>query len=168
MNKLALEAGAVEATAAEHWARGGPGAVDLANAVVRTCTSTPSTNFKFLYPLDTPLEEKIRTVAREIYGAKDIELSALAQERLALYTKQGFNNLPICMAKTHLSLTDKPEVKGAPKGFILPIRDVSASIGAGFIIPMVGTMAGILGLPTRPAFFDMDVNPDTEEVEGLF
>ena len=112
--------------------------MQLAHAVVRACEQ-PS-DFKFLYDLAMPLDDKIRTIAREIYGAQDIELSELAQQRINLYTKQGFNNLPICMAKTHLSLTHDPSIKGAPKGFILPIRDVSASIGAGFIIPMVGSV----------------------------
>lgn len=102
-------------------------------------------DFKFLYPLDLPIEEKIRTIAREIYGADDIELSELARKRIETYTRQGFGNLPICMAKTHLSLSHDPNLKGAPKGFVLPIRDASASIGAGFIIPLVGTVSTFNG-----------------------
>lgn len=98
-------------------------------------------NFKFLYPLTLSLEEKIRTIAREIYGAQDILLSDMAKKRIDTYTRQGFGNLPICMAKTHLSLSHDPSLKGAPKGFVLPIRDASASVGAGFIIPIVGTVS---------------------------
>jgi methylenetetrahydrofolate dehydrogenase (NADP+)/methenyltetrahydrofolate cyclohydrolase/formyltetrahydrofolate synthetase len=138
VRELSVQNGAYDAVVAEHWAKGGAGAVDLAEAVAKACLQ-PS-DFKFLYPLSLSLEEKIRTIAREIYGAADIELSELARNRLETYTRQGFGNLPICMAKTHLSLSHDPNLKGAPKDFILPIRDASASIGAGFIIPLVGTV----------------------------
>jgi methylenetetrahydrofolate dehydrogenase (NADP+)/methenyltetrahydrofolate cyclohydrolase/formyltetrahydrofolate synthetase len=136
---LCTKHGAFDAVVAEHWAKGGAGAVDLAEAVVKACQQP--VNFKFLYPLSMPLEEKIRTIACEIYGADDIELSDLAKRRLETYTRQGFNNLPICMAKTHLSLSHDPNLKGAPKGFVLPIRDASISAGAGFIVPMVGAVS---------------------------
>jgi len=123
-------------------AKGGAGAVDLAKALIQACNEP--NDFKFLYDLSMPLEEKIRTIAREIYGADDIELSEKAASRIALYTKQGFNDLPVCIAKTHLSLSHDPTLKGAPKGFILPISDCTASIGAGFIIPLVGSVSRLL------------------------
>lgn len=80
----------------------------------------------------------------------------------------GFNDLPICMAKTHLSFSHETQVKGAPQGFSLPVRDIRASVGAGFLYPLVGTMSTMPGLPTRPCFFDIDLDPDTEEIQGLF
>ncbi|XP_015756198.1 PREDICTED: C-1-tetrahydrofolate synthase, cytoplasmic-like, partial [Acropora digitifera] len=99
---------------------------------------------------------------------QEIELEPEAQKKIELYKKQGFNDLPICMAKTHLSLSHNPDLKGCPKGFILPIRDVRASVGAGFLYPLVGTMSTMPGLPTRPCFYDIDLDPVTEDVLGLF
>ncbi|XP_021947431.1 C-1-tetrahydrofolate synthase, cytoplasmic [Folsomia candida] len=163
---LSIRCGAFDAVVAEHWAKGGAGAVDLGNAIIKACGQP--VNFNFLYPLTMSLEDKIRTIAQEIYGAKDIELSELAKKRIETYTRQGFGHLPICMAKTHLSLSHDPNLKGAPKGFILPIRDVSASVGAGFIIPIVGQMSMMPGLPTRPCFYDVTLDPETELVDGLF
>jgi len=150
----------------EHWGKGGAGAEDLAKAVVKACEQP--VNFKFLYPLSLSLEDKIRTISQDIYGAKDIELSELAKKRIETYTRQGFGNLPICMAKTHLSLSHDPNLKGAPTGFTLPIRDVSASVGAGFVVAYVGEMMMMPGLPTRPCFFDVTLDPDTEQIDGLF
>lgn len=159
--------------------------MDLAQAVIRASES--ESKFEFLYSLDLPIHDKIEIIARKIYGAAGIELSAEAQAKVDLYTKQvrvfrsrnsihtlalyllqGFGDLPICMAKTHLSLSHQPELKGAPSDFILPIRDIRASVGAGFLYPLVGTMSTMPGLPTRPCFFDIDLDPDTNEVKGLF
>ena len=112
------------------------------------CCSQAS-NFKFLYDLDLPIETKIETIAREIYGADGIEVSEEAKAKIDRYTQQGFSNLPICMAKTHLSFSSDPTKKGAPTGFIIPVRDVRASVGAGFLYPLVGTMSTMPGLPTR-------------------
>ncbi|CAJ0935596.1 unnamed protein product, partial [Mesorhabditis belari] len=158
--------GAQNAVVSEHWAKGGAGAIQLANAVVEA--TSEKSNFKFLYPLDLGLEEKIATIAREIYGADGIELSEAAKEKIERYTRQGFSKLPICMAKTHLSLSHDPTKKGAPTGFILPIRDVRASVGAGFIYPLVGEMTTMPGLSTRPCFFDITIDPETEQIDGLF
>ncbi|NXI67218.1 C1TC protein, partial [Anseranas semipalmata] len=164
--QLAKEAGAFDAVECTHWAEGGKGAVALAQAVQRA-SQTPS-NFRFLYNVELPVIDKIRLIAQQIYGASDVELLPEAQEKVALYTKQGFGNLPICMAKTHLSLSHDPEQKGAPMGFILPIRDIRASVGAGFLYPLVGTMSTMPGLPTRPCFYDIDLDPLSGEVNGLF
>lgn len=158
-----LAQGASGAVVASHFAQGGAGAVDLARAVITATDQHRSSGgperFRFLYPLDQSLKAKIEAIART-YGAKDVEYSEAAEAKLANYERQGFGNLPICMAKTHLSLSSDPALKGAPTGFTLPIRDVRASIGAGFIYPLVGTMPTIPGLPTLPNFFFMDVDDD--------
>ncbi|KAK3865534.1 hypothetical protein Pcinc_028863 [Petrolisthes cinctipes] len=166
VKKLAVGAGAADAVICSHWANGGAGAVGLAEAVVKAA-SQPS-DFKFLYDLKLPVEEKIRTIACRIYGADDIEIQPEAQTQIDRYKKQGFNDLPICMAKTHLSLTSDPSKKGAPTGFTIPVRDVRASVGAGFLYPLVGTMSTMPGLPTRPCIYDIDLDLETEEVQGLF
>ncbi|XP_023420315.2 monofunctional C1-tetrahydrofolate synthase, mitochondrial isoform X1 [Cavia porcellus] len=164
--ELAKRAGAFDAVPCYHWSVGGKGSVELARAV-REAASQRS-HFQFLYDVQLPIVEKIRTIAQAVYGAKDIELSPEAQSKIDRYTQQGFGNLPICMAKTHLSLSHQPERKGVPKDFILPISDVRASIGAGFIYPLVGTMSTMPGLPTRPCFYDIDLDTETEQVKGLF
>uniref|UniRef100_A0A7N8X8V1 C-1-tetrahydrofolate synthase, cytoplasmic n=1 Tax=Mastacembelus armatus TaxID=205130 RepID=A0A7N8X8V1_9TELE len=163
---MAKAAGAFDAVRCFHWAEGGAGAVALGQAVQRACEA-PS-NFKFLYDLDLPIADKIRIIAQKIYGADDIQLLPDAQHKVELYTKQGFGSLPICMAKTHLSLSHEADKKGVPRGFILPIRDIRASVGAGFLYPLVGTMPTIPGLPTRPCFYDIDLDPETDQVNGLF
>ncbi|NWS10004.1 C1TM protein, partial [Pachyramphus minor] len=164
--KIAKQSGAFDAVPCHHWSAGGRGAVKLAQAVEKAANQKNS--FKYLYSLELPIVEKIRIIAQKVYGAQDIELSPVAQSQVDRYTRQGFGNLPICMAKTHLSLSHQPERKGVPTGFILPISDVRASIGAGFIYPLVGTMSTMPGLPTRPCFYDIDLDPITEQVKGLF
>uniref|UniRef100_A0A2K5IRV8 Monofunctional C1-tetrahydrofolate synthase, mitochondrial n=1 Tax=Colobus angolensis palliatus TaxID=336983 RepID=A0A2K5IRV8_COLAP len=165
--ELAKRAGAFDAVPCYHWSVGGKGSVDLARAV-REAASKRS-RFQFLYDVQVrSIVDKIRTIAQAVYGAKDIELSPEAQAKIDRYTQQGFGNLPICMAKTHLSLSHQPDKKGVPKDFILPISDVRASIGAGFIYPLVGTMSTMPGLPTRPCFYDIDLDTKTEQVKGLF
>ncbi|KAF7725240.1 tetrahydrofolate synthase [Apophysomyces ossiformis] len=165
VRKLSLAAGADDAVACDHWARGGLGAVDLGKAVVAACNKDKQ--FKFLYNLDQPIENKIETICKEIYGADGIELSDLAKEKIAIYTKQGFGSLPICMAKTQYSFSHDPALKGVPSGFVVPIRDIRASVGAGFLYPLVGSMQTMPGLPTRPCFFDVDLDEEGKVV-GLF
>ncbi|XP_036905543.1 monofunctional C1-tetrahydrofolate synthase, mitochondrial [Sturnira hondurensis] len=164
--ELAKRAGAFDAVPCYHWSVGGKGSVDLAWAV-REAASKRS-RFRFLYDVQLPIVEKIRTIAQAVYGARDVELSPEAQSKIDRYTQQGFGNLPICMAKTHLSLSHQPDKKGVPRDFILPISDVRASIGAGFIYPLVGTMSTMPGLPTRPCFYDIDLDTEMEQVRGLF
>ncbi|KAG0713829.1 C-1-tetrahydrofolate synthase, cytoplasmic [Chionoecetes opilio] len=166
IQRLASGAGAFDAVICTHWAEGGAGAVKLAEATFRAANE-PS-NFSFLYDLTKPVEDKIRTIARRIYGADDVDIHPKAQEQINRYRKQGFNDLPICMAKTHLSLTSDPSIKGAPTGFTIPVKEVRASIGAGFLYPLVATMTTMPGLPTRPCIYDIDLDPDTLEVKGLF
>jgi len=166
VKRKAMEAGAYDCLVCRHWSQGGAGAVDLANAVVRA--SKEKSDFKFLYGLDLGIEDKIRKIATEIYGAAGIELSPEAAKKIELYTKQGFDKLPICMAKTQYSFSHDPALKGAPKGFTLPIRDIRASVGSGFLFPLVGTMQTMPGLSTRPCFFDVDLDLETGTVVGLF
>ncbi|MFA5611894.1 MAG: formate--tetrahydrofolate ligase [Anaerolineaceae bacterium] len=166
VRKIALQHDAiVEAVVADHFSQGGKGAIELAEAVVRAA-ELPS-NFKFLYPLEMSLKDKIETIAREIYGADGVDYSPIAEGRLAEYERMGYGNLPICMAKTHLSISHDPELKGVPKGFRIPIRDVSASVGAGFVYPLLGTMSTMPGLPTRPAYYDIDIDFETGKILGL-
>ncbi|KAJ3361354.1 tetrahydrofolate synthase [Allomyces javanicus] len=168
--QAAREAGAFDAVPCTHWAEGGKGAVALAEAVERACNAAAANGakFQYLYPLEMPLADKIRAIATKTYGADDIELSELAAAKLATYTAQGFGHLPVCMAKTHLSFSHDPERKNVPTGFVLPIRDVRLSAGAGFVYPLVGTMQTMPGLPTRPCFFDVDLDLETGRVKGLF
>ncbi|KAL3073336.1 hypothetical protein niasHT_038693 [Heterodera trifolii] len=156
-----------EAEVSDHWARGGAGAIKLAETLIKVCQRMPPP-VKFLYPLDESIEQKCRIIATKIYGAKDIEFSDEAKRKADQFKCQGFAGLPICMAKTHLSLSHDPTKKGAPKDFVLPIRDIRVSVGAGFIYPLVGEMMLMPGLPTRPCFFDMDIDPETEIIHGLF
>uniref|UniRef100_A0A0K0FXH1 C-1-tetrahydrofolate synthase, cytoplasmic n=1 Tax=Strongyloides venezuelensis TaxID=75913 RepID=A0A0K0FXH1_STRVS len=150
-----------------HWAEGGKGAIKLAEAVVEACNK--KSDFKFLYPLDIDIPTKIEIIAKEIYGASGISLSEIAKEKIEEYTKLGFSKLPICMAKTQLSLSHDPSLKGAPTNFVLPIRDIRCSVGAGFIIPICADITTMPGLATRPCFFDMDINIEEDNrIEGLF
>ena len=170
-----IEAGAVAAEISSNWAHGGAGSIALAKAVEETCRKAREARaaaggehpFHCLYPVELPLKEKIRTIAREMYGAADVEFSPLAEERLELYTAQGFGDLPICMAKTQLSFSHDPNLKGAPEGFVLPIRDVRASVGAGFIYPLIGEMTTMPGLGSRPGFFDIDIDLESGKIVGL-
>lgn len=166
VRKIALgHPGVADAVVADHFSLGGAGAVALAEAVVKA--SEKPADFKFLYPLDIPLKQKIETIAREVYGADGVDYSELAETRIAEYTRMGYDKLPICMAKTHLSLSHDPELKGVPKGYRIPIRDVSASVGAGFVYPLLGTMSTMPGLPTRPAYYDIDIDFETGRILGL-
>lgn len=166
VRKIAVEeGGAVDAVISNHWALGGKGSVDLARAVVSAAEQ--SSDFKFLYPLDWTIKQKIETIAKEIYGADGVEYSPEAEERIAEYTRLGFSELPICMAKTHLSLSHDPKLKGVPKGFVIPVRDVRASVGAGFLYPVLGKISTMPGLSTRPAFMDIDIDLATGKILGL-
>ena len=165
VRKYALEQGAENAVVSKHWAEGGAGAADLAEAVVAACEK-PS-NFEFLYPLEWSIKQKIEHIAKTIYGAADVTYEPLAEEQIATYERAGFGGLPICMAKTHLSLSHDPLLKGVPTGFTMPVREVRASAGAGFIYPLIGKMSTMPGLATYPAFMKIDLDPETGEIVGL-
>ncbi len=165
VRRKAIEAGAYNAVPSSHWMEGGAGSVELGEAVIEACNQ-PS-DFHFLYSLDKSIKEKIETIVRDIYGGDGVEYSPKAEEQIAAYTRAGFDNLPICMAKTHLSISHDPNLKGAPSGFIVPVREIRASVGAGFLYPLLGTMSTMPGLPTRPAFYEIDLDPETGQVIGL-
>jgi formyltetrahydrofolate synthetase len=165
VRKAAQDAGAEDAVRSTHWADGGAGAADLAKAVVTACEK--ASRFSFLYPLDIPIKEKIEVIATKVYGAVGVDYEPLADKQIQTYTQAGFDKLPMCMAKTHLSLSHDPALKGVPKGFRLPIREVRASVGAGFLYPLCGQMRTMPGLPSRPAFMDVDVAADGRIV-GIF
>jgi formyltetrahydrofolate synthetase len=165
VRNVAIAAGADDAVMSNHWAEGGAGAVELAKAVVAACEK-PS-NFRFLYPLELGIKEKIEAIVRGMYGGSGVEYSEQAQKKIELYTRNGFDRLPICMAKTHLSLSHDPNLKGAPVGFVVPVRDIRASVGAGFLYPLLGTMSTMPGLPTRPGYYDIDIDTETGRILGL-
>jgi len=162
----ALDAGAEDAVVARHWMEGGDGAKALGEAVI-AAAEKPS-NFKFLYDLDLSIKDKIEIICKEIYGADGVDYTPEAETKIALYNKLGFDKLPLCMAKTHLSLSHDAALKGVPKGFRVPIRDIRASVGAGFLYPLLGTMRTMPGLPARPVFYDVDLDLETNRVLGLF
>lgn len=166
VKEQAVAAGAEGAFVSEVWARGGEGGVELAEAVIAACEK-PS-NFRFLYPLDIPIKEKIEIIATHIYGADGVDYLPEAEHKIKLYTELGYDKLPICMAKTHLSLSHEPNWKGVPRGYRLPIRDVRASVGAGFLYPLCGDMRTMPGLPSKPAFQKVDIDLATGKVVGLF
>jgi formyltetrahydrofolate synthetase len=166
VREAALAAGAEDSVVSRHWMEGGEGAVALAEAVVKA-VEKPN-DFKFLYPLDWSIKKKIETICKEIYGADGVDYEPEAEAKIELYTKLGFDDLPLCMAKTHLSLSHDPSLKGVPTGFRVPISDIRASVGAGFLYPLVGKISTMPGLPTRPVFYDVDLDLETGRVVGLF
>jgi formate--tetrahydrofolate ligase len=165
IRSMAISAGAEDAVPGEYWARGGEGARDLSLAVVEACEK-PS-EFRFLYPLEMPIKEKIHAIGTKIYGADGIEYSPVAEKKIKTFTSLGFDSLPVCMAKTHLSLSHEPSWKGRPRNYTLPVRDVRLSAGAGFLTPLCGDMRTMPGLPSDPAGAHMDIDEEGN-VEGLF
>ena len=161
----ALKAGAEQVVVSDVWAKGGKGGIGIAEALVEACSK--KSNFRFLYPDDMPIRKKIETIATKIYGAARVEFAPEAEKKIKLFTRRGWDKLPICMAKTHLSLTHDPAVKGRPRGFVFPVRDIRPSIGAGFLYPLCGDMRTIPGLPTEPAGEKVDIDAEGKVV-GLF
>jgi formyltetrahydrofolate synthetase len=166
VQKIAEQAGAEGAFKCTHWMNGGKGAIELAEAVM--AAAKKANHFEFLYPLDWPIKKKIEAIATKIYRADGVDYSPEAEAKIELYTRLGFDKLPINMAKTHLSFTADANIKGAPTGFRIPIRDIRASVGAGFLYPLVGAMRTMPGLPSRPVFYDVDLDLQTGKVVGLF
>ncbi len=156
----------VEALMADHWAMGGEGAADVARAVVKVCDSGKS-KLKLLYPDDMPLLEKIRTIAKEIYRAKDIAIDKPVRDQLANFEAMGYGKFPICMAKTQFSFSTNPDAKGAPTDHVIPVREVRLSAGAEFVVAICGEIMTMPGLPKVPAADHIDVGADGKIV-GLF
>ena len=164
IREVAEEMGARVAVC-EHFAKGGVGAVELAEAVAEAAEEPSS--FRFLYPDEASLREKIETIAKTVYGAKGVEYDLSASRQLESYEKNGFGKLPICIAKTHLSISSDPSLKGAPRGWILPVRQARLSAGAGFIYPICGDMRTMPGLSATPAAHQIDID-EHGRVVGLF
>jgi len=164
IREIAGEMGARVAVC-NHFSEGGSGAVELAEAVAEAAEEPSS--FRFLYPDEAPLREKIETIATKVYGAKDVEYNPQAARMLDSYEDSGFGELPVCMAKTHLSITSDPSLKGAPTDWTLPVREVRASVGAGFVYPICGDMRTMPGLSASPAAQGIDID-ENGEIVGLF
>jgi formyltetrahydrofolate synthetase len=164
----ALAAGA-RAAVTRHWELGGEGARELARAVVEAVEGAAESapGLRLLYPNEAPLAQKIETIAREIYGADGVDYAEGVRERLEALEDQGFGSLPVCMAKTQYSLSHDPRLKGAPKGWRLPVREIRLAAGAGFVYPLCGDITTMPGLPSRPAFMDVDIDAEGK-VRGLF
>jgi formyltetrahydrofolate synthetase len=164
IRQRSLAAGAEGAHVSQVWARGGAGAEDLARAVLKAAERPRQ--FRFLYDLDRPVKEKIETIATRIYGADGVDYLPAAEQQIRTYTDLGYGNLPICMAKTHLSISHDPALKGRPRGFRVPVREVRASLGAGFLYPLLGEMRTMPGLPSEPNAWKIDLD-DQGNVVGL-
>ena len=165
VKRAALEAGAFAAETNDGFARGGDGAADLATAVVEACEQP--NDFRLLYDDDAPIREKIEAVATRVYGASRVVFYLEAEKRIDTYTRDGLDHLPVCMAKTHLSLSADPALLNAPDGFTLPVRDMRAYTGAGWIVPLCGDITQMPGLGKEPAALNVDINEDGRTV-GLF
>jgi formyltetrahydrofolate synthetase len=162
--RAAEEAGAETTVASDLWARGGAGGEDLARAVVEAVDKP--CDFRYLYALDDSITEKIKTIATRIYGAGDVEYSVKARRQIRKYTELGWDKMPICIAKTHLSLSHDPRLKGRPEGFTVHVREIRASTGAGFLYPLLGEMTTMPGLPSSPAAERIDID-EQGQVVGL-
>jgi len=166
VRKIAEQNGALAAVS-EHWLKGGEGSIELAEAVIAACEE--KNNFKFLYELDTPLRKRIELIAKEVYGADGVTYSDEALEKAkAFEADPQADELGTCMVKTHLSLSHDPDLKGRPKGWQLPIRDILVYKGAGFIVPVAGAIKLMPGTASNPAFRRIDVDVNTGKVQGLF
>jgi formate--tetrahydrofolate ligase len=165
VRELALEGGAFAAEENDGFTQGGPGAADFAAAVADACEQPSS--YKPLYADDASIVEKIEAIATRVYGASDVVLYADAERRMAQFERDGLAHLPICMAKTHLSLSADPELINAPKGFRLPVRDMRAYTGAGWLVPLCGDIQQMPGLGKTPAALNVDIDVDGRTV-GLF
>ena len=161
------EAAGAKVAVSRHWEKGGDGALEFADAVVEACEE--KTNFKFLYELDMPVKERIEKVATEVYGADGVDFSGEAQAQLKrIQDSPELSKLGLCMVKTHLSLSDNPAIKGVPKGWRLTVREVLTYGGAGFIVPVAGTISLMPGTSSNPAFRRIDVDVETGKVQGVF
>jgi len=162
---LALEGGAVAAEVNDGFTSGGPGAAALAEAVATAAEQEP--DFKLTYEDDDPIEVKIRKIATQVYGARDVVFYMEAERRIQQFKDEGLDRLPICMAKTHLSLSADPALLGAPKDFTLPVRDIRAYTGAGWLVPLAGDIQQMPGLGKTPAALNVDIDEDGKTI-GLF
>jgi len=165
IREKAVAAGAEGAYMSDVWAKGGEGGRELAAAVVAACEKP--NDFKLLYPDDASIKDKIEAIATKIYGADGVDYDRVAEQKIETFTKWGLDKLPICMAKTHLSLSHDSNLKGRPTGFRVPVRDIRPSAGAGFLFPLLGSFSTMPGLPSKPAAINIDIDEEGRVV-GLF
>jgi formate--tetrahydrofolate ligase len=165
--KRIAEAAGARAPVSEHWLKGGDGALEFADAVVDACKE--KNDFRLLYELDLPLGKRIELIAKEVYGADGVSYTPDAEAKLKRMEKDPeISKLGTCMVKTHLSLTHDPNVKGVPKGWVLPVREILTYKGAGFVVPVAGAISLMPGTSSNPAFRRIDVDVKTGKVKGLF
>jgi formate--tetrahydrofolate ligase len=164
--KRAMDYGAFCASPVEAWSKGGAGCIRAAEAVIRA--SETDNGFHFLYPQDAPIRDKVETIATRIYRAQGVDYSPQAEQRLKLFEELGYDNLGVNVAKTHLSLSHDPNLKGVPRNFRMLVSDIQAMVGAGFISPIMGTVYAMPGLPSVPGFTAIDIEPETGRTMGLF
>ena len=165
--KRIAEAAGAKAPVSEHWLKGGDGALEFADAVVDACNQP--NNFKLLYELDMPIGKRIELIAKEVYGADGVSYTPDAEAKLKRMEKDpDISKLGMCMVKTHLSLSHDPNIKGVPKGWVLPVRDILTYKGAGFVVPVAGAISLMPGTSSNPAFRRIDVDVETGNVKGLF
>ncbi|RKX74743.1 MAG: formate--tetrahydrofolate ligase [Spirochaetes bacterium] len=165
--RKAAEAEGARVAVSRHWEKGGEGARELAETVVEACEETP--HFRFLYDEDTPLKKRVELIAKEVYGADGVSYTELAEERIKqVESDPELKKLGTCMVKTHLSLSHDPAIKGRPKGWTLPVRDIWIYKGAGFVVPVAGAIKFMPGTASDPAFRYIDVDVKTGKVQGLF
>jgi methylenetetrahydrofolate dehydrogenase (NADP+)/methenyltetrahydrofolate cyclohydrolase/formyltetrahydrofolate synthetase len=166
--KIAKEAGAFDAVVSDHWAQGGLGAVEVSQAIVRACEQ--ENHFKQLYSLEEDIKTKIEKICKDVFGASGVTYSDKVEDQIERYKSQGFDKLPVCISKTQYSLSHDANLKGAPKDFVMPVRELRCYSGAGFLVPMLGDISTMPGLPTKPAYYDIDIDFDSqpERVLGLF
>ncbi|AFG36471.1 formate--tetrahydrofolate ligase [Spirochaeta africana] len=163
----AMAAGARDAVVHTGFADGGRGTEALAEAVVAACDEADAASFRFSYELSDSIEDKLRALATGLYGADDIEIQPAAAARIKQFSELGHDKLPVCVAKTHLSISHDPKRRGAPAGYVFPIRDLRLSAGAGFLYALAGDIRTMPGLPSRPGFMDIDLDPRTGGIIGL-
>jgi formyltetrahydrofolate synthetase len=168
---IAKEAGAFDAVVSNHWAYGGLGAIDISYALIRACSeeNVKKNNFKQLYNLQDDVKYKIEKICKDIFGAGDVIYSERVEEQIKRYVHQGIQNLPVCISKTQYSLSHDANLRGAPTGFVVPVRELRCYTGAGFLVPIVGDICTMPGLPTKPAYYGIDIDFEhNERILGLF
>lgn len=171
VTKEAMEAGANRCEVVRNWALGGAGAIELATSVINVCNESRISNVKpqFLYDVEsTSIMDKIKTIATRVYGASDVDFSESVEKKIALLEEHGYGRLPVCIAKTPTSLSHDAKMLGVPTDFVFPIVDIDVSAGAGFVYALAGSIMTMPGLPTRPAYFDITVDPVTGQIDGLY
>jgi methylenetetrahydrofolate dehydrogenase (NADP+)/methenyltetrahydrofolate cyclohydrolase/formyltetrahydrofolate synthetase len=165
VKEVAKHTGAFDVVESRHWQEGGAGAKAIAESVVKACQT--ESKFKFTYDVKLTIKEKILSVCKEIYGAKDVTFSEQAELEISNITKNGFDHLPICMAKTQYSLSSDPKLLGRPTGFTVPVKEIRTSAGAGLLVVLLGSIRTMPGLTVHPAYYDIDIDKDGN-ITGLY